>query len=134
MKIWHGYGTEHSMNLELIGHFLTASDALKAREAIAVLTGAAELDHADGRLEYGAPPELFSDRLLEAMSGTGVHSLGHADIEQLLYDAQVEARDSDVVVRTDEIEVLAYIKVLIAKGARVEIYSMHDQTDGASDE
>lgn len=134
MRIWRGYGTEHSMDLKLIGHFSNADEAREARDAIAILTEAAELERDEGRLEYGAPPEVFSNRLLDAMSGTGVHSLGHADVEQLLYDAHVETQDSDVVVRTEEIDVLAYVKVLIAKGARVEIYSMHDHNSGAIDE
>ncbi|MEL4319878.1 DUF6375 family protein [Leifsonia sp. YIM 134122] len=114
------------MDLKLIGHFASTDDARVARDAIAILTEAAELERDEGRLEYGEPPQMFSDRLLEAMSDTGVHSLGHADVEQFLYDAHVEAQDADVVVRTEEIDVLAYVKVLIAKGARVEIYSMHD--------
>ena len=34
MKVWHGYGTEHSMNLKLIGHFADAREANAAVEAI----------------------------------------------------------------------------------------------------
>lgn len=134
MKVWRGYGTEHSMDLKLIGHFASDSEAREARDAIDILTKAAEQERDDGRLEYGEPPEIFSNRLLEAMSGTGVHSLGHADVEQFLYDAHVEAEGTEVVVRTEEIDVLAYVKVLIAKGARVEIYSMHDYNSSVRDE
>jgi hypothetical protein len=41
MKVWRGYGTEHSMNLKLIGHFASADEANAAVEAIEVLTAAA---------------------------------------------------------------------------------------------
>ena len=37
---------------------------------------------------------------------------------------------SDVVVQTDEIDVIAFIKVLLARGAKVEMYSMHDHSTG----
>jgi hypothetical protein len=134
MKVWRGYGTEHSMNLKLVGHFLSSKAAADAKGAIAKLTEAAEVDYGEGKWEHGEPPRVFSRRLLEAMSEVGVHNLGHADIEQFLYDASVDAEDADVVVLTDEIDVLAYVKVLIAKGAKVEIYSMHDHDDPARDE
>lgn len=130
MKVWIGYGTEHSMNLKLIGHFGDADEARAAVGAIAILTAAAEVERAAGRLEYGEPAGLFSDDLLAALSEVSVHSLGHADVEQFLYDAEVQVDGSDVVVQTDEIDVIAYIKVLIAKGAKVEMYSGHDHDTG----
>ena len=34
MKIWQGYGSEHSMNLVMIGHFKDAGSAVKAKELI----------------------------------------------------------------------------------------------------
>jgi hypothetical protein len=130
MKVWHGYGTEHSMNLKLIGHFADTDEARAAWDAIAVLTAAAEVEHAAGRLEYGEPPRLFSNELLAALSKVSIHSFGYADVEQFLYDAEVEVDGSDVVVQTDEIDVIAYVKVLIAKGAKVEMYSRHDHDTG----
>ena len=34
MKIWHGYGSEHSMNLVMIGHFKSSEDAEKTQKLI----------------------------------------------------------------------------------------------------
>jgi hypothetical protein len=34
MKIWKGYGSEHSMNLVMIGHFKEACDAREAKRLI----------------------------------------------------------------------------------------------------
>ncbi|WP_125778403.1 DUF6375 family protein [Antribacter gilvus] len=130
MKIWHGYGTEHSMNLKMIGHFADAGEAHAAKEAITTLTSAAEAEQVAGRLEYGELPRLFSDELLVVLRETGIHSLGYAEVEQFLYDAQVQVDGADVVVQTDEIDVMAYVKVLIAKGAKVEMYSGHDHDTG----
>lgn len=130
MKVWHGYGTEHSMNLKLIGHFADASEARAARDAIAALTSVAEAEREAGRLDFGEPPRLFSDELLAVLRETNIHSLGSAEVEQFLYDAQVQVDEADVVVETDEIDVMAYVKVLIAKGAKVEMYSAHDHDTG----
>jgi hypothetical protein len=130
MKVWQGYGTEHSMNLKLIGHFANTSEARAAEDAIKNITAAAEIELAAGRLEYGEPLHLFSDQLLAVLKEAGIHSFGYADVEQFLYDAQVDVDDAAVVVQTDEIEVMAYVKVLIAKGAKVEMYSRHDHETG----
>lgn len=130
MKVWFGYGSEHSMNLKLIGHFADAKEARAAQDAIAILTAAAETESSSGRLAYGEPPDLFSDEVLAAMTKVEIHSLGHADLEQFLYGAEVKVDDSDVVVQTDEVDVIAYVKVLLLKGAKVEMYSRHDHETG----
>jgi len=134
MKVWQGYGTEHSMNLKLIGHFADTTDARGAEEAIRALTAAAEAEHAAGRLQYGEPLRLFSDELLAALRAVGIHSLGSPDVEQFLYETQIEVNGTDVIVQTDEIDVIAYVKVLIAKGAKVEMYSGHDYGTGSGGE
>jgi len=59
-----------------------------------------------------------------------IHSFSYGDVEQFLYGAEVKVDGFDVVVQTDEIDVIAYIKVLIAKGAKVEMYSRHDHDTG----
>lgn len=130
MKVWHGYGTEHSMNLQLIGHFADRGEAHAAEQAIRILTKAAESEQAAGRLEYGEPPRLFSGELLAAMTEVSIHSLGYGDVEQFLYDVEVKVVGSDVVLKTDEIDIIAYVKVLLLKGAKVEMYSRHDHTIG----
>ena len=38
MKVWNGYGSEHSMNLVIVGHFKEVRDAEKAKELIDLLT------------------------------------------------------------------------------------------------
>lgn len=130
MKVWRGYGTEHSMNLKVIGHFSRADEANAAVDAIKVLTAAAEEELASGRLEYGEPLRMFSEELLAALSDVKIHSLGYADFEQFLYDADLKVDGSDVIVQTDEIDVIAFVKVLLVRGAKVEMFSMHDHSTG----
>ncbi|GAA0585810.1 hypothetical protein HPO96_10715 [Kribbella sandramycini] len=126
MKVWQGYGTEHSMNLVMIGHFEDAKSARAAKDVIDTLTKAVEAEEAAGRLELGNPPEEFSEELFQVLSGMDVYSLGHHDVEQFLYDVTVAVEQDKVVITTDETEVLAFIKVLITRGARLEVYSAHD--------
>jgi hypothetical protein len=73
---------------------------------------------------------MFSDELLAVLSKEKIHSLAYADVEQFLYDTDVKADGSNVVVQTDEIDVIAFVKVLLARGAKVEMYSMHDHSTG----
>ena len=130
MKIWYGYGTEHSMNLVMVGHFEEAKDARKAKETIDRLTAAMVAEQNAGRLEFGDPPSTFSDELLVVLKELNIHSLGYNDFEQFLYDVDVKAEGERVVLRTDEVEVLAFIKVLLNVGAKVEMYSGHDHAAG----
>lgn len=133
MKIWNGYGTEHSMNLALIGHFAGADEANAALEAIKAVTAAVEAEQKAGRLDYGEPPQLFSDELWAVLRELSIYNLGYPDVEQFLYDTDVKADGSRVVVETDEVDVIAFIKVLLAKGAKVEMYSMHDHSTGVGE-
>jgi len=126
VKVWHGYGTEHSMNLVMIGHFEDAQSAKAAKDVIDALTGAMEVEQASGRLDFGDPPREFSNELLQVMLDLNINSLGYTDFEQLLYDVRVEVEGDKIVITTDEVEVLAFIKVLLNKGARLEMYSGHE--------
>jgi hypothetical protein len=48
------------------------------------------------------------------------------DPEKFLYEHETKVVGSTVVITTDEIEVMPFIKVLIQKGAKVEVYSAHE--------
>jgi hypothetical protein len=47
---------------------------------------------------------------------------------------RVETKGNDIVLTTEEIEVSAFLKVLIDHGARVEVYSAHDYPDTPKEE
>lgn len=129
MKVWYGFGTEHSMNLVMIGRFRDAATAETVNEIIEQFTTALRAEQEAGRLTVGEPNDRYSEEVLRLMTDFGIHNLGPAELEQFLYDVSVR-RDGDmIVVTTDEIEVQALLKVLLAKGARVEVYSAHDYPD-----
>ncbi|MGW1532536.1 DUF6375 family protein [Streptomyces aureus] len=126
MKVWSGYGTEHSMNLVMIGRFKDATSAERAHALIKKLTTALQAEEEAGRLTVGEPNDRYSDEVLKLLSGLNIHSIGPRELEQFLYDLTMRRDGDSIVVTTDETDVQALLKVLIDKGARIEVYSAHD--------
>lgn len=125
MKLWKGYGSEHSMNLVMIGHFKEACDAKEAKRLIDQLieqvASEAKSDH-----DNTVPGDRFTDAMLELMRTANLYILSPAELEQLLYDVDVDVEDNKIVITTDDVDVSAFLKVLLDKGARVEVYSAHN--------
>ncbi|TVZ75658.1 DUF6375 family protein [Streptomyces sp. BK340] len=126
MKVWYGYGTEHSMNLVMIGRFKDATTAERAHAVIKHLTTALQAEEEAGRLTVGEPNDRYSDEVLKLLSDLNIHSIGPRELEQFLYDLTTRRDGDSIVVTTDETDVQALLKVLIDKGARIEVYSAHD--------
>jgi len=57
MKIWYQYGSEHSANLVMIGHFENVTKAAKAKEIIDALTNQVAEDQSNGTLTLGSPSD-----------------------------------------------------------------------------
>lgn len=129
MKIWYGFGTEHSMNLVMIGRFRDAPKAETVHGIIKTLTSAVQAEEDAGRLTAGEPIDRYSDEVLRLLGDLGIHNVGPAELEQFLYDVNVKRDGDAIIVTTDEIDVSALWKVLLDNGARVEMYSAHDYPD-----
>lgn len=125
MKLWKGYGSEHSMNLVMIGHFQEASDANEAKRLIDQLIEQVVNEEKSGHGNT-VPGDRFTDAMLELMKEAKLYILSPAELEQLLYDVRVDVEDNKIVITTDEVDVLALLKVLLDKGARIEVYSAHN--------
>lgn len=129
MKIWYGYGSEHSMNLVMIGHFKDAGDAAKAKEVIDRLTEQVNADLQSGLSEIGSITDRYTDGMLDLLQKVNFHTVGPDEVEQFTYDIHVKVDKNMVVMTTDESDVSAFLKVLVDKGARVEVYSAHQYPD-----
>ena len=125
MKIWKGYGSEHSMNLVMIGHFKEARHAEDVKELLDRLADQVR-DDADRCQADTVPLNRFTDRMIELLEEANLYSLSPVELEQLLYDVLVNVDGNKVVLTTDEVDVSAFLKVLMDKGARLEVYSAHD--------
>lgn len=133
MKIWSGYGSEHSMNLVLIGKFKQAQDAEKVEKEIDKLRAQASKDDSDS-LPFAKPEnQRFSDDMLSLLCSLNVHSLAPSELGQLVSDYRLECDDGRITVTTDEADVSAFVKLFIEAGAKVEIFSAHDYPYGSAD-
>lgn len=131
MKIWNSYGSEHSYNLKMIGTFKTVEKAKDAKDAIEQLVRFVEKT---GGFDTYERAERFTDEQLELYrNGTkGVQSLSSREYSQFALDISVKQAENTIQISTDEIDVSAYLKVLIDCGAKVEVYSAHDYSDSKS--
>jgi uncharacterized protein DUF6375 len=125
MKIWYGYGSEHSMNLVMIGHFIDEAGASEVKDVIDQLTDYVLRESETGEVEVGRRTDRFPRSLLDLMSKIGIYDIAPEELEQFAYDVRVELQGDKVVMTTDESDFSAFLKVLVNKGARVEVYSAH---------
>lgn len=131
MKIWYQHGSEHSANLVMIGHFEEAADATAAKEIIDALTKQVVEDESNGTLALGSPTDRYGNEMLDLLGRLNVASIGPQEIEQFAYDVNVEIDGSDLFLTTEEFDISAFLKVMLLKGARIEVYSAHDYPDTA---
>lgn len=129
MKIWAGYGSEHSMNLVMIGRFKEARDADHAKQLIERLTEQVSAETDVYRSDVDPQDRRFSDAMRDLLWGAKLYTIGPTELEQFAYDAQIRVKGSEVILTTEESEISAFLKLLVEKGARVEIYSAHDYPD-----
>ena len=82
MKIWHGYGSEHSMNLVMIGHFKSTEDSKKTYRLIEQLT-----ERLIDKIDVGSQRQRFDEGVMDLLKETKCFNLSPFELEQFLYDA-----------------------------------------------
>jgi len=123
MRIWHSYGSEHSMDLVLIGKFETVSGAEAAIERMEALTALAEAEWSDD--DWQRRDERMPDTLTDELFKLKLYEMGRSDVDVYAFEHSIERNGSTVRIRTEESEVQGFLKVLIHLGARVEVFSRH---------
>jgi len=124
MKTWNSYGSEHSANLVMIGKFADSASAEEAKEAIDTitdfLTSGEAVEGSHGR---------YPDGLMSILEKYRFYSLSPEEIEQFRMEISSKVEGEQVVVTTDEADVSAFLKLMVDKGARVEVFSAHVHPD-----
>ena len=126
MKTWNSYASEHSANLVMIGKFKDVASAEQTKAIIDEITEFMMKSDDDHR---GA--DRYSEGALALLQKVGFHSIGPAELEQFIYDIRSELRGDQVVITTDESDMSAFLKLMIEKSARVEVFSRHDYPESA---
>ncbi len=133
MKIWNGYGSEHSMNLVLIGSFKGAKDAEKVENNIEKLSAQSLKDDSCSITFSDPENQRFSDDMLSLLWSLNLHTLGPNELGQLVSDHHLAREGSRITVTTDEADVSAFVKLFIEAGAKVEVFSAHDYPTDSDD-
>lgn len=124
MKIWHGYGSEHSMNLVMIGHFKSPEDAENTQKLIEQLT-----EGLRDKEDIDTSRDRYDDDVMNILRKANCYILGPSELEQFLYDTDTQVKGDKIILTTQESEVSAFFKLMIEKGAKVEIFSAHHYPD-----
>jgi len=122
MKVWIGYGSEHSANLVIIGKFASSDKARATLDLLNEATRIARADEQAGRLTAGEPATKFSDDQIEFYKRTSLS----LDPEQLLYEFHARQESDRVVVTTEEMAINSLLSALLHGGAKIEVYSAHE--------
>lgn len=125
MKVWNGYGSEHSMNLVMIGQFESIEGAEKAKELIETVTEQIydKVDCGDNR------PKRFSDEVMDVFRENNLYIFGPEELEQFRYEHSLDIEGDKLVLKTEESDISVFLKLLIHQGAKVQVYSAHDHPD-----
>jgi hypothetical protein len=121
MKIWNSYGSEHSSNLVMIGNFESATDAEEAKQVIDSIEKYIKVSGENHHLA-----DKYSDGMLELLKDLKFYTVQPWELEQFEYDIRSKVDRNRVIITTDETDVSSFLKILIDKGARVEVYSAHN--------
>ncbi len=120
MKIWNSYGSEHSLNLVIIGSFKEEHEA----EAFEKLTEKVTSFLSENS-EFDVEADRFDKQTLNFLSKENLFSLTPQQLGHLLYGVHVSRQGSKVRISSDD-DINAFISLLIHKGAKVEVFSAHD--------
>ena len=120
MKIWFNYGSEHSLNIVLIGHFKKAVDA-KAFEQ--------DLENLKQFLQENPKYEFnilnFDSSTKEYLAREQIAFLSPEQLDQILSYEVLKRDGAKIEVTSDEL-LDGLVSWIVMKGAKVEIFSLHD--------
>ena len=127
MKIWNGFGSEHSYSLVLVGHFANQENADEAADAFERMRQIAAEQLPEDTWENRS--NRFDESLRQALASMSIYDFGKSDVDNFWYEHSVRKDQRVLVIDTDESEIQGFIKLLLKYGARIEIYSSHEWTE-----
>lgn len=129
MKIWAGFGSEHSANLRMIGHFQSAEKAESAKRQLEELCDLVVANYDYDRFHENPEAWYLNEPLVETLRKLGLYNFSPEDIESLSSEHTVRRVDNELRISTDESTVSGFLRFMIDGPARVEVYSAHHYPD-----
>lgn len=120
MKVWFGYGSEHSASLVILGTF---KDVATAKEVIDIL------EDCQATAAQTSMQRDLNDA--DAMAAYHKHKIGDItlnDLEGITLDHHWVQEGKTVRITTDDTEIQAIMKILLSKEAKIQMYSSHSWT------
>ena len=125
MKIWYGFGSEHSANLMMIGRFKTPEDARAAKVVLERLNDVVESNFDYDRFDTNSMSVFDNGEVRDALSDLEIYYLSPEDLESFSRGHIARREGSNVLLQTEEWDFSGFMRVMVEKGARIEVYSGH---------
>lgn len=126
MKVWMGYGSEHSANLVMIGRFRSPADAEAAEHLFTKIGEWVSKETDAGSMDIGWESiHRMGDATRQFLMDLHLYSLSLSDLENFAYEHHVTVDGASLTITTDEEEVQGFLKLLIDQDAQVQVYSAH---------
>jgi hypothetical protein len=127
MKLWKGYGTEHSASLVMIGRFKDEGAAAEAMEAIKKVT-----DFMTTTYDNPREDERYSEAEMRLLRECKAVDLAAHELEQFIYGVHPSLKADRIEIRTDEPDLSAFMKLMVDHGARVEVWCSIDYPESSA--
>jgi len=79
-----------------------------------------------GELDENERPARFPGEILDLLRNLNVGTISPEELEQFILGIRYRQDGASIIINTNEIDVSAFMKLLVAGGARVEVFSGHD--------
>lgn len=121
MKVWNGFGGEHSAKLRIVGTFETESDASNARAIIDALS----------EVSWEVAQKIQNDReftreVLDLLVSLNFMSVGHDHLAHFHFEFDMKQAGNQLEIRTDELTLEAFALPMLNNGATIKIFSEHN--------
>ncbi len=103
MKIWYGYGSEHSSNLVMISRFKDAETATETSQVLEQLTELVSEEAPAGEMDIGGHTDRFSTKSRDVLSRLKIYDIGPEELEQFGYDFSAKVTAAKLILTTTRV-------------------------------
>lgn len=120
MKIWNSYGSEHSLNLIMIGRFKEEHEAEEFEDLISKVT-----KFLGDNPAIDVMNDRFDEKTRDFLGANNLFCLNPQQLGHFLFEVDIQRRGNQIHISSED-DVNAFITLLVHHGAKVEVFSAHD--------